>query len=360
MLNRRRGSRVPHSALALAVLGLFAACQPAGAPPVPPKPAVDVVAAQQRDEPIVREWIGSVAGLVDADIRAQVAGYLMRQDYADGAVVRKGQPLFEIDRRTFQAAYDQAKAAFDKAQVDWRRTNLLIRQHAIAQQDFDNAVAERAAAVAGLEQARLNLDFTQIVSPIDGLAAIATAQIGDLVGPTSGILTTVSTVDPIKVYFSISEQEYLEFSRQGPDSLRELTLTLLLADGSEYPRRGRFLAADRGIDPATGTLRIAAAFPNPDRLLRPGQYARVRAVVRIARGAVEVPQQAVIEIQGTYQVAVVKPDGTGRLVDVAVGERVGHRWIIARGLQAGDRVVVEGVQKVRDGTAVTARLVDFP
>lgn len=357
MIHRLSGSAV----LALAFVAAGAGCHRTVAPAAPPPPpTVQVVAVEPQDQPIMGEWVGSLAGNVNAEIRAEVTGYLLRQDYPDGGRVKKGQLLFQIDPRPFEAAYAQAKASYDKAEIDLRRNQTLIRQNAVAQQDYDDAVAAELSASAALKTAALNLGFTRIVSPIDGIAGIATAQIGDLVGPSSGVLTTVSQVDPIRVYFSISEQEYLAFARQGPDRVRRLKLTLVLADGSVYPRAGRFLAADRAVDPNTGTLRIAALVPNPDDLLRPGQFARVRAVESVLHGALEVPQQAVMEIQGSYQLATVTSAGLGRVVPVTMGPRVGDRWVVSAGLHPGDRVVVVGMQDVKDGAPVRARAVDLP
>lgn len=339
-----------------AVLITFAGCKPkpAAAPPAPP-PDVVVAPVIQRDEPVRAEWVASIDGLVNAQIRAQVPGYLLKQVYADGAQVKKGDVLFEIDRRPFQAVLEQMQANFDKAENDRQRLAKLSDENAVAAQERDNAIHAAAAAKASLDSAQLNLEFARIVSPIDGLAGIATAQIGDLVGPTSGILTTVSTVDPIKVYFSISEQTYLDFRRALPGQPKfpeELEFDLIMADGSTYPQKGKFLAADRQIDPGTGTLRIAGVVPNPDFLLRPGQYARVRATVRISKDALLVPQRAVSQLQGGYQVAVIGADNKAHLQNVKVGDRSGSLWVIAEGLHPGDRIVVDGIQKVREGAAV--------
>jgi membrane fusion protein (multidrug efflux system) len=350
----------------LAILAPFAGmagCDQTPAQDSPPPPSVEVAAVIRRDVPISEEWVGTLDGLVNAEIRAQVSGYLLRQVYADGANVKKGDLLFEIDSRTFQAGYDQLKANFDKAELDLKRASELVDQQAVSREDYDNAVQADLAAKAALESARLNLDFTHIVSPIDGIAGIAAAQIGDLVGPGTGALTTVSTVDPIKAYFSVSEQSYLNFKREHPgkpDMLDNVNLQLVLVDGSVYPLPGRLFAVDRQIDPGTGTMRIAGVFPNPLHLLRPGQYVRVRAVVRVAHGALLVPQRAVSELQGGYQVAVVGADNRVHVRNVQVGSRVGSLWIIAQGLQASDRVVTEGVQKVKEGTTVNPLPLDSP
>ncbi len=341
---------------ALALVTLFAGCkpQPKAAAPAPP-PDVVVAPVIQRDEPVRAEWVATVDGLVNATIRAQVSGYLLKQVYQDGTPVKKGDVLFEIDRRPFEAVLAQVQANYDQAVLTRERQSRLSAEHAVSAQERDAAINAAAAAKAALDQARLNLEFTRIVSPIDGLAGIATAQIGDLVGPTTGPLTTVSTIDPIKVYFSISEQTYLDFNRPHPGEPKfpeELVFDLIMADGSVYPLPGKFLAADRAIDPGTGTLRLAGVVPNPNLLLRPGQYARVRATIRTLRGALLVPQRAVNELQGGYQVATVGADNVAHLRNVKVGERSGSLWIITDGLHPDDRVVVDGFQKVKDGGAV--------
>ncbi len=343
------------AAVTVTLLAL-SACKPkpkAAAPAAPP----DVVVADviQRDEPIRAEWVASLDGLVNAQIRAQVSGYLLKQNYADGTQVKKGDVLFEIDPRSFQASLGEVQANYDRLEADRKRQAQLSTENAVSAQDLDNAVHAAAAAKASLDQAQLNVEFTKVISPIDGLAGIATAQIGDLVGPSTGILTTVSTIDPIKVYFSISEQTYLEFKRPHPGEPKfpeELTFGLIMADGSVYPQPGKFLAEDRQIDAGTGTLRLAGTVPNPDALLRPGQYVRVRATVRTAKGALLVPQRAVAELQGSFQVVVVGADNVAHLQNVKIGDRSGAFWMIEDGLHAGDRVIVDGSQKAKEGTVV--------
>jgi len=340
----------------MASLMVFTGCKPkAKTPPPAPPPDVVVAPVVQRDEPIRADWVASIDGLVNAQIRAQVPGYLLKQAYADGTQVKKGDVLFEIDPRNFQALLEQTQANFDKAESDRLRFARLSEANAVAAQERDNAIHAAAAAKASLDQAKLNLEFTRIVSPIDGLAGIATAQIGDLVGATSGILTVISTIDPIKVYFSISEQTYLEMRQARPGQPRfpeELEFEVIMSDGSVYPHKGKFLAADRQIDSSTGTLRIAGTVPNPDLMLRPGQYARVRATIRTVTNALIVPQRAVSELQGSYQVATVGADNKAHLQNVKVGSRDGSFWIIEQGLRPEDRIVVEGIQKVREGATV--------
>ena len=321
------------------------------------------------------EWIGTLDGYVNAQIRPQVSGYLVRRSYQEGAPVRQGQVLFEIDPRPFQAVLSQAEARLAEAQAqlgkterDLERDRPLAAERAIAQSQLDNDIQAHLAAqaaiksaTAAIETAQLNLGFTKVTSLITGIAAIATAQIGDLVGPAT-LLTTVSQVDPIKAYFPLSEQEYLRIAGRinGPGTSSELwannagSLTLVLADGSVYPQRGRFLAADRDIDPKTGTIRISAAFPNPARTLRPGQYGRVRAETNTVKDAIVVPQRTVTDAQGAPQVRVVGPDNRVATRRVTLGDRVGSGWIIGTGLQPGDRVVVEGASAA-DGSLVNPK-----
>jgi membrane fusion protein (multidrug efflux system) len=329
---------------------------------------VQVATVVQKDVPVVREWIGTLDGSVNAQIRAQVSGYLLKQDYQEGAVVAKGDPLFEIDPRSFAAALaqaegllGQAQAQLGKAELDVKRDTPLAADKAISQEQLDNALQARliagaqvASAEAAVAQARLNLEFTRIVSPVDGIAGLVQAQIGDLVGPASGILTTVSTVDPIKAYFPISEQAYLEFRRRAPDAPgmpKGIAFDLVLSDGTTYPQPGTFFAIDRHVDGNTGTLRAAALFPNPQGLLRPGQFARVRAVVSVVHDALLVPQRALTELQGGYQLAVVDAGNHVHIVNVKPGEPVGSLRVVV-GLHPGDRVVAEGIQKVKEGSAV--------
>ncbi len=380
----------------------------------PPPLEVQVAQVEQRDVPLYQELIGTLDGLVNADIKAEVSGYLVRQAYTEGSFVPKGQLLFEIDPRPFQAALDQSLAQVEQSQgllaqaraqlsqaeagvavaeANQHRTQLdvdrytpLARQQAITQQDLDNAtqnnLAARAqvqsakaqvetaraqitavtaavqSAKAAVETARINLGFTRLTSPIDGIPGIAQQQVGALVSPASGTITTVSTLDPIKVYFTASEQEYLDFARRFPTAegrqadLRQRDFDLILADGVVYPHKGRFSFADRQVDVRTGAIRIAGLFPNPGNSLRPGGYARVRASIRTQAGALLVPQRAVFELQGAHEVAVVDDANTVQIRPVKLGPTVDAQWIVTDGLKAGDRVVAQGVQKVRQGMAV--------
>jgi len=326
----------------------------------------------QADVPLYHEWIGVLDGLVNARIRAQVTGYLVSQNYKEGDPIKKGDLLFEIDRRPFQATLDQAKgqlaqaeAKLGKTELDVKRFTPLVQTKAISQEEYDDAVqanleakAAVVAAKAQVEQADVNLGFTRIVSPIDGIASIANGQIGDLVGPTTGELTTVSTVDPIKAYYNVTEQAYINFTklfateRDRYARLEQLEVDLILADGAVYPLKGKIYAADRQISPTTGALRVAALFPNPNFALRPGEFGRIRIKFDLATGALLVPQRAVSELQGSYQVTLVDAENKVHIQPVKVGERSGTLWIIQEGLQPGQRVVVEGIQKVREGMLV--------
>jgi len=334
---------------------------------------VEVAAVTQADVPVFHEWVGSLDGLVNAQIRAQVAGYLQTQNYREGDPIKKGDLLFEIDPRPFQAVLDQAKgllaqaeARLGKTELDVKRYGPLVKDKAISQEEYDDAVqanleakAATVSAQAQVEQAQLNLEFTKITSPIEGIASIAKAQIGDLVGPATGELTTVSTVDPIKAYYNVTEQAYINFAKQFLTEgdrygrLRQLEIELILTDGTVYPQKGRIYAADRQIGLTTGALRVEARFPNPSYALRPGEFARVRVKLDLKHDAILVPQRAVSELQGSYQVALVGPDNKVHLQPVRVGDRSGNLWVIEEGLQPGQRVVVEGTQKVREGAIVT-------
>lgn len=328
---------------------------------------------EPRDVPIYKEWIGTLEGYVNAEIRAQVVGYLLAQGYTEGHEVKKGDLLFQIDPRPFEAALEQAQGKLAQSQAQESRTRWdveryspLAKENAISQQEYNDAVQSNVAAQAQVKAdqaathaAEVNLEFTKIRSPIDGLAGIAQAQIGDLVGPSGPLLTTVSTIDPIKVYFTASEQSYLAYRRQHPNETeratheQELELQLILADGSVYPLLGKFSFAGREVNPTTGTIQLVGTFPNPNYVLRPGQFARVRAKTQIRKNTLVVPQRAVTELQGGYQVAVVDEHDHVHLQNVSLGEEVGRDWIIEKGLKAGERVVVEGTEKVKEGTAVT-------
>ncbi|TXH28152.1 MAG: efflux RND transporter periplasmic adaptor subunit [Elusimicrobia bacterium] len=357
--------------LAAAGIGLLfvSACEKHKAAP-PPTPVVQVVEVTQRDVPIHLEWVGAMDGNVNAVIRPQVTGYLIQQHYREGDGVKKGQLLFEIDPRTFQAAVDEAAgiraqkvARHQTTSANLARIKPLAAKNAVSQKDLDDATgaeqsakAELEAADANLKTAKLNLGFTKITSPITGIAGIAKAQIGDLLSPNMATeLTTVSAVDPIKVYFNLSEREYLKLATEAAASGSKpdkVPLDLFLVDGSRYPHQGKVAVFNRQVDPTTGTFKIAALFPNPDNLLRPGQYGKVRATMAVAKGALLVPQRAVTDMQGKYLVAVVGADNKVDVRPVVTGDRIGSDWLISEGLKPGDKVIAEGTQKVRPGMVV--------
>jgi len=395
-------SRMVLAAVCVGLVGCSgtAAKQPAQAPP---PPEVGVAAVIQKDEPIYGDWVATLDGFVNANIQAQVSGYLIKQNYREGSVVHKDEVLFEIDRRPFQATLDQAKGQVAQARgqlaqaqgqlaqahtqlalanINVKRDTPLAAARAIPQSQLDNdtqALAQAEALIktdeaaiqasqatiqaaeATVETADLNLGFTQVRSLIDGIAGIASVQMGNLVNTTT-VLTTVSQVDPVKAYFSISEQQYMELAGRitssGADMLRQgsdVPLQLTLSNGNIYPRSGKIVFADRQIDSQTGTIRIVGAFANPGNLLRPGQFGRIRAMIGFRKGALLVPQSAVSELQGRYQVAVVGPGDKVSVHVVQVGDRIGSLWIITSGLEAGDRVVSEGTSKVRDGVQVNPK-----
>jgi membrane fusion protein, multidrug efflux system len=335
----------------------------------PPPPVVEVVTVDQKDVPIFQEWVGALDGYVNAVIRPQVTGYLIRQNYREGELVRKGQILFEIDPRTFQASLNQAQAQLSqqKARHETTKANLarirpLAEKNAVSQKDLDDAIGAELstgssveAAQAAVENAQLNLGFTKITSPVDGIAGIAKAQLGDLVGPNMQTeLTAVSTVNPIKVYINVSEQEYLK-AREGNKNVEAIPLQLILADGSVYPHKGKFALSDRQVDPTTGTIKIGTVFPNPNNVLRPGGFGLLRAQMAVNKGAILVPQRAVVDVQGKTLVAVVGADNKVELRPVKIGGQIGSDWIISEGLKAGETIVVEGIQKVKSGVTVSPK-----
>jgi len=382
----------------------------------PTPPEVGVVALEQKDIPIYREWIGTLDGLVNAAIRSQVTGYLLTQDYPEGSFVRKGQLLFQIDPRPLQAAADQAKGQLAqangqlalaqaqyqqseaqlasaeanqrKAQFDENRYIPLAKEHAVTQQDLDNAVqsndsakaqvkmataqieaakaqieaasAAVEAAKASLEAANVNLGFTKLYSPIDGIAGNAQIQIGNLVNPAANAVTTVSTVDPIKVTFAVSEQEYLRLSKQYKPTDPTPPLELILADGTVYPHPGKYAFAGRQVNQSTGAIEATGLFPNPGNILRPGQYGKVRVAVETLRGALLVPLQAVSELQGSYEVAALDGNDAVSIKTIHVGDQVGAWWVVSNGLNPGERVIVDGIQKVGPGMHVKPKPAPLP
>jgi RND family efflux transporter MFP subunit len=341
----------------------------------PPPAKVEVAPIIQKDVSIQGEWVGTLEGYVNAQISPQVSGYLIRQDYREGALVKKGQVLFEIDPRPFQAVLDQAKAQLAQAQAQVGNAELNVKRdipeaeaHAIPRSQLDTdtqslrgAKAAVEASQAAVEQAELNLGYTRVVSLVDGIAGINTVQVGNLVGPST-VLTAVSQVSPIKVYFPISEQEYLRMADGGgPGSVdfiahaSRIPLQLTLADGSIYPHPGRIIFADRQVNTQTGTIQIVGEFPNSRNLLRPGQYARIQASTGKLTGALLAPQAAVSQTQGSYQIAVVGSDNRVQLRSVQVGPRVGTLWVVTKGLNPGERVVAVGADQTKDGELVNAK-----
>jgi membrane fusion protein (multidrug efflux system) len=359
-------------ALPLTILLVAPACR-RKEPPAPPPVEVLVVPVVQKDVPVVGEWIGTLDGSVNADIRPKVEGYVLRQFYKEGQFVRRNDPLFEIDPRQFRAALEQARgslaraeAQLSKASKDVERFTPLTAERAISQQELDNALAaERdgrggvAAARAAVDQAALNVGWTRVTSPIDGIVGIARTQVGDLVSPQT-VMATVSTVDPIRVTFGISEREYLVraalINRANYSSTeRGPSLDLILDDGNVFPEKGKAVLVDRDVNVKTGTLTIKGFFPNPHNILRPGQYAHVRAVMDVRPGALVVPQRAVTELQGGARVVVAGADGKAEIRTVETGPRVGDLWVIEKGLRAGENVVVSGLQYLKSGTPVAAK-----
>jgi len=376
---RRTRSNSPIVVLTLALSIFVSGCNKTQATAATQVPEVEVVPVQQRDVPVYGEWVATLDGYVNAQIRPQVSGYIIKQNYTEGSLVRKGQVLFEIDPRPFTAALDRAKgdlaqaqAQLGKSSLDVERDTPLAEARAIAKSQLDNEVQAKLGAqaavesgTAAVEQAALNLEWTKVTSLVDGIAGIAQVQIGNLVGPTS-VLTSVSQVEPIKAYFPISEREYVLVQKESNATSSGHTIRffgnpveLILTDGSSYPQKGKILLADRQVDPNTGTIRIVAAFPNPGNILRPGQYGRVRVETSMKKGALLLPQSAVAESQGSHQVAVVGSDHKVSMRAVKPGETVGTMWVIDEGVQPGEQVVVEGLQKLRDGTLVTPKPVHF-
>ena len=409
-LNKRASVAVARVLVGIGLVGAVACTSKTSASSTPPPQDVEVAVVEQKDIPIEREWIGTLDGMVNAAVKAQVVGNLLTQNYPEGSFVRKGQLLFEIDSRPLQAATDQAEGQLaqakaqllqaqsgliqaraqltsaeanqHKAQLDEDRYIPLAQQQAITQQDLDNAKqtnqsqqaqvaaaqaqvetsqaqieASKAAviaAAAAVETAKVNLGFTKLVSPIDGIAGVATTQVGNLVGPSTNAVTTVSTLDPIKANFTVNEQEYLSLTRRDV-SMSHLELELILSDGTVHPYKGRFSFADRQVDSSTGAIQLTGLFPNPGNRLRPGLYGKIHASIGTRAGALLVPQRAVNEMQGNYSVAVVDPNNTIRFAVVKVGDRIGSDWIVEEGLKPGERVVTDGLFKIRPGAPVNPK-----
>jgi len=411
ILLKRRTAIWVAPALTIASLATAGCSLTTSAASPPPPPEVKVATVEQRDVPVYHEWIGTLDGMVNAAIRAEVTGYVLSQTYAEGSFVRKGESLFEIDARPFQAALDQAQgqlsqtrgqvaqaraqlaqaqaqlaqsvASQKRTQLDVDKYTPLVAMQAVTQQDFDNAAQNNVAAQAqieaskaavetaraqieastaavesaqaAVEAAKVNTGFTHLASPIDGIAGRAQVQVGNLVSTSSGVITTVSTLDPIKANFTVGEQEYLSLTRAGGNDLAKLQLELILADGITYPHKGKFSFADRQVDSSTGAIQLTGLFPNPGNRLRPGQYGKVRASVGTSMGALLIPQRAVTELQGAYQVAVVDNKNAVSIRQVKVGEQIGTMWVIADGMKPGERVIAEGAQNARPGAQVNPK-----
>ena len=361
---------------ALLILVLFClSCSRKMAPAAPNAPEVLVTTVTPRDVPRVLERVATLDGFINANINAQVQGYIVSRDYQEGSVVKKGNPLFQIDPRPFEAALAQAKGTLAKdkanqvkADADEKRAMDLFNKKVISDQERDTATAAAQAGRANIEadeaavkQAELNLGYTRVISPIDGVAAIATAQVGDLVGPSTGTLTTVSQIDPIKAIVTAGEAPFTDFVTRHPDPteraeyVKTLQFELILGNGSVYSQKGKFYALDRSLDPKTGSIRYQVTFPNPGNILRPGQFGKVRFVADMKKGAMVIPQEAVNELQGNFQVAVVDQNNKVSIRPVKMGERIGAMWEVTEGLKPGDKVVVQGLQKAREGSTVTAK-----
>lgn len=351
--------------LFLISLAISAGCSSTNEKPAPPPPEVTVTTVVQKDVPVHQEWVGTMAGNIDADIRPKVGGFLISQLYKDGSYVEKGQPLYQLDKRQAQAAVEQAQgdlaraqAALDQANIDVRRYTPLVQQKAVSQAELDKARSAEAAGTAqvsadqaGLDNAKLNLGWTTVTAPISGIAGISKVQIGDLMTPLT-TMTTISNVNPIYVDFSITEQDYLRFVREKTGRAAAANLELILGDGTVYPERGRGLFVNREVNPLTGTIQIRAEFPNPGNVLRPGQYARIRAVTELLKNALLIPQRAVSELQGVYLVGVVAADNTATTKPVQLGPQFGDMWVVNSGLQAGEKIIVDGLQRVKSGMVV--------
>jgi membrane fusion protein (multidrug efflux system) len=339
-------------------------------------PEVLVTEATTQEVPVYREWIGTLDGSENAEIRARVTGYLMKRDYQEGTLVKKGDLLFEIDPRPFEAALAQAKSELEQgkaaalaAAADKERSDKLFSQKVISEQEHTNKTqlneatqAKVQALEAAVEQAQLDLNFCKITAPVDGIVGIAKAQVGDLVGTGNNVLlTSISTLDPIKIVFPVSESDYLAATQRIQETLnkafdqRRESIELILADGSTFPNKGKLLSVDRQVQASTGTILVTALVRNPGSILRPGFFARTRIVAQTLKDAVVVPQRAVSEVQGTYQLGIVRADGKAEIRPVKVGPRVGTDWVITSGLKAGEKVIVEGLQKIKSGAPVIAK-----
>src|SRR6201993_195052 len=354
---------------------IFAGCSRKPAQTAPPPPEVLVTTVQPRDVPRVLERVATLDGFINANINAQVQGYIVSRDYQEGKPVKKGDLLYQIDPRPFEAALAQAKGTLAKdqanqikAEADKKRAVDLFQKKVISDQErdtffaaADSTTANVEADKAAVQQAAINLGYTKVTAPIDGLVGFTNNQVGDLVGPSTGPLTTMSQIDPIKANVTVGESAFTDFFSRYPDAtqrealLKSIDFDLILGDGKVYPQKGKFYALDRNLDPKTGSIHYYVTFPNPDAMLRPGQFGKVRFVPDSVQNALVVPQEAVTELQGNFQVAVVDQNNKVSIRPVKTGERIGAMWQITEGLKPGDKVVVEGVQKAREGSTVTVK-----
>src|SRR5215831_2284895 len=368
----------PRAPLALLLVGalLAAACSRKPAQTAPAPPEVLVTTVQPRDVPRVLERVATLDGFINANINAQVQGYIISRDYQEGNIaVKKGDLLFQIDPRPFEAALAHAKGNLAKdqankvkADADEKRAIDLFNKKVISDQERDTAIAAAGSTTANVEadeaavkQAEINLGYTKITAPIDGVVGFANNQVGDLVGPSTGPLTTMSQIDPIKAVVTAGEGPFTDFVSRHPDAternqyIKSLDFELILSSGDVYPKKGKFYALDRSLDVKTGSIRYEVTFPNPGNILRPGQFGKVRFVADMKKGAMVIPQEAVNELQGSYQVAVVDQSNKVSIRPVKMGERIGAMWEVTEGLKPGDRVVVQGLQKAREGSTVVAK-----
>jgi RND family efflux transporter MFP subunit len=357
------------------LLGITSGCSRKAEQVAPPTPEVLVTTVMPKDVPVLKEAVATLEGFITANINAQVQGYIISRDYKEGSLVKKGDLLFQIDPRPFEATLDQAKGNMavaqsnqTKADADVKRAIKLFQEKVISDQERDTYInaanstkANVQAAEAGVRQAEVNLGYTKIIAPIDGIVGIATAHVGDLVGPGTGPLTTISQVDPIKTAVNVGEQSFTEFITDHPDPdereryLQGLEFDLRLADGNPYPHKGKFYAEDRNLDTKTGSIRMEFTFPNPGNRLRPGQFGKVVAVIKVAKGALVIPEQAVTELQGNRLVAVVDSENKIAMRPVKLGERSGGMWQVIDGVKQGEKVVVQGLMKVPPGSTVTVK-----
>jgi membrane fusion protein (multidrug efflux system) len=360
---------------AAVLLGITSGCSRKAEQVAPPTPEVLVTTVMPKDVPVLKEGVATLEGFITANINAQVQGYIISRDYKEGSLVKKGDLLFQIDPRPFEATLDQAKGNLavaqsnrTKADADVKRAIKLFQEKVISDQERDTYInsasstkANVQAAEAAVRQAEVNLGYTKIIAPIDGIVGIATAHVGDLVGPGTGSLTTISQVDPIKTAVNVGEQSFTEFITDHPDPdereryLQELEFDLRLADGNPYPHKGKFYAEDRNLDTKTGSIRMEFTFPNPGNRLRPGQFGKVRAVIKVAKGALVIPEQAVTELQGNRLVAVVDSENKIAMRPVKLGERSAGMWQVIDGVKPGEKVVVQGLMKVPPGSTVTVK-----